>query len=118
MEYVTHDCDLLAIKTVKAFENYLQCLSAFKKEVGLIDVSNIHEICNAMTDKHGRLCRHVKHVERKDPKEEWPTEAIESIAGYMAYALMFINYYKLNDFIYVNMLSELQKSIRQHARKK
>jgi len=112
------ELQIQADKTTRSFMQYLNDLQRFKQLAGLKDVTNVHEICNSMTDKHGRICRHVKHMERKDPKPEWPDEVCESIAGYMAYTLMLINFYgpEVYDKMFPCMLKELEKSIKQHSK--
>ena len=110
----------LANKTAQAFIEYLANLQHFKEVAGLKDVKNIHEICNSMTDKHGRICRHVKHMSRNDKKPEWPNEVLESIAGYLAYTLMLLNYYgdELWPHLRPCIVKELEKAIKQHSEKK
>jgi len=112
---------LLANKTTRSFIEYLMNLQEFKEAADLKDISNIHEIATAMSDKHGRICRHIKHVERRDPRSDWPTDALESIAGYLAYVAMFLNHYWKDNFydrMESSMLNELEKAIQQHSKKK
>ena len=110
---------LLAEKTVYTFIEYLENLQKFKDHVGLKDVENMFEVATSIADKSGRICRQIKHIERKDPKENYKDEIIESIQGFLAYSQMVIRKYGIsNGYILVSVLSELQKSIKQHARKK
>jgi hypothetical protein len=102
-------CKLLAF-----YDSYGQ----WRKNNGLArKIGNIHEICNAMTDKHGRICRYVKHQERQDPKEDWPQGLIEALMGYFVYSAMLLEYYKLKEPEQLNgFLSELNKAVQQHKK--
>ena len=69
---------------VDSFNEFLKRYDQFRKQNGLSShISNVHEILTGMTDKHGRICRQVKHTERNDPKSDWPVAMTESIYGYI-----------------------------------
>jgi hypothetical protein len=70
-----------------------------------------------MTDKHGRICRHVKHVSRNDPKADWPNDALESMVGYLAYMDMLMTVYGLHPSMPQAMHVEMCKAIKQHSQK-
>lgn len=101
-----------------AFEYFLHVYSEWRRDVGLEKLPkrcvNIHELCNAMTDKHGRICRHVKHIEREDPKEGWQMEMSQSIMGYIVYMIMLTEYYRID--IGDGIITELNKAAQQHAK--
>ena len=96
----------------KAFEDTYKL---FREDSGLNKkVKNIHEILTAMTDKHGRICRYIKHQERKDPKDNWQEEMASSLTGYLSYALMLFEYYGID--ISKGMEKELNEAIKQHKK--
>lgn len=109
------ELSLLAEKTVKAFDEYLTSLAKFKIAAGLGSVNNVHEVCNAMTDKHGRICRLIKHAERNDPKTGWRIELCKNLSGYLAYSEMIIEKYNLINTMHTGMKVEMMDSVSQHA---
>jgi len=105
------------LDVVEQFEVFIRCHRDFRKYFGLKNkIANIHEILVAMTDKHGRICRYIKHQERKDPKDNWKSEIISSLTGYIVYALMLMEYYRID--ISEGMEKELNEAIKQHGKKK
>ena len=107
-------------------EDVVDALSVFfftydqwRKQNGLSgSIDNVHEICNSMTDKHGRICRQVKHVERNDPKSDWPTGMTEAMMGYLVYMIMLMNKYsdtKKPGGYRQGFLNELNAAIDQHS---
>jgi ATP/ADP translocase len=109
---------LLAGEVCSRFIKYLDSLQEFKNAVGLKEVPNIHEVLSSMSDKHGRICREVKHLEREDPRDNWANEMMESMSGYLAYMAMIIRRYNLSSEIRIGMYSELIKAVEQHSEEK
>jgi len=68
---------------VESFEDFLAIYQMFRTYNGLSkNINNVHEILTGMTDKHGRICRYIKHQERKDPKPDWPVGMTAAMTGY------------------------------------
>jgi hypothetical protein len=117
----------------QVFQRFLGVYDAFRDDNGLShSIGDVKEVCNAMTDKHSRIvselmnfmsinhgliCRHVKHMEREDPKDTWPDEVTEAMAGYLIYMRMILDYYPEMNIVQ-GFQDELQKAIDQHGRKK
>lgn len=98
-----------------SFNEFLETYMAFRKHNGLKNkIKNVHEIITAMTDKHGRICRYIKHQERKDPKSDWPKGMTEALTGYLVYSLMLLDYYGID--IQEGMINELNEAIKQHRK--
>ena len=98
-----------------AFSHFINTYVKFRRDNGLgHSVPSIHEVCNSMTDKHGRICRHVKHAERKDPKPDFPEVVAEELTGYLVFALMVAEKYGVN--MERGMAKELRKAIEQHSK--
>ena len=103
-------------EVVKLFEEFLCMYNDFRKTNGIKKkIKNVHEILTGMTDKHGRICRYIKHQERKDPKPDWPKGMIEAMTGYIVYLIMLLEYYKIDD-IGEGMINELNEAIKQHRK--
>jgi len=97
---------------------YFKGFEYFKTTHNLKELTDMFEVCTSLSDKHGRICRHLKHIERDDPKDNWPDEALESFQGYLAYFAMIISKYKISDEQLENaIVNELMKSIEQHTYK-
>ena len=109
------ELELLANRTASAFEEFISCLMQFKKIAGLKTIDNPYEVMTSMSDKTGRICRMVKHVERKDPKIDWRHEILQSLTGYLSYSEMLIQKYNMINILHSAMMSELQGSVSQHA---
>lgn len=100
---------------VESFKEFLHYYNSFRKFNGLNKkIKNIHEIITAMTDKHGRICRYIKHQERKDPKDNWQEEMSASFVGYLVYAIMLFEYYGID--ICKGMEKELNEAAKQHGK--
>ena len=98
----------------KLFNEFVSGYDYWRSLNGLTgSIDNIHEALTAMSDKHGRLCRQIKHFERNDPKPDWPEGMTESIVGYLIYALMVLKKYDVD--ILKGMKNELQNAADQHA---
>jgi hypothetical protein len=98
----------------EAFNNFLTVYRSFCENNGLSgNIDNVFEILTAMTDKHGRICRQVKHYERNDPKNDWPDALGESLTGFIVYSTMLLKRYNID--ITKSMIEELLASISQHA---
>lgn len=96
--------------------NYFTLLDEFKEKYNLYNLDNIHEVCNSMTDKHGRICRNVKHLERGDPRSQWKTEICESVGGWLCYMNMVLNKYGIEvDDLMKGLQSEMIKAVEQHS---
>ena len=106
----THD-------VAKLFNEFISGYDYWRSLNGLSSsTDNIHEALTAMSDKHGRLCRQIKHFERNDPKPDWPEGMTESIVGYLIYALMVLKKYDVD--ILKGMKNELQNAVDQHSGRK
>jgi hypothetical protein len=100
---------------VQCFNIFSSAYQNFRYYNGLNKkIKNVHEILTGMTDKHGRICRHIKHQERKDPKDNWKSEITSSFTGYIVYALMLMEHYGID--IGEGMEKELNEAIKQHGR--
>ena len=107
------DPKVTADDVAKALREFMRLHHQFKSDHGVKNyLSNIHEACNSMTDKHGRLCRQVKHAERNDPKEDFPESIAEDVAGYLNYGLMVLQNYNVD--LADGMKKELEKAAVQH----
>jgi hypothetical protein len=104
-----------ASAAAKSFSDFLAVYRRFRKDNSLGSPQSVHEICNSMSDKHGRICRYVKHAERNDPKKGFEAKMGGAFAGYMAYAIMVMDRYRVD--IERGMETEMKKAVRQHARK-
>ena len=100
-----------------AFQDFINQYHLFRKAHDLPGtIKNVHEVCNSMTDKHGRVCRYVKHQTRNDPKSDWPIGMIEAMMGYMVYMMLLLNYYKIDSKnIEIGIIDELEKALKQHG---
>jgi len=100
-----------------SFRDFVRQYHLFRKAYGLRgSIKNVHEVCNSMTDKHGRVCRYVKHQSRQDPKSDWPVGMIEAMMGYMVYMVMLLNYYEINSKdLESGIINELEKALQQHG---
>ena len=105
----------LARQVAEPFVTCLITWNQFKKLFRLEDVKDIQEVCNSITDKHGRVCRNVKHLERQDPRPDWISEMTDAIVGQLAYILMIVNKYELLDELSDSFVREMTKSIKQHS---
>ena len=101
-----------------SFKKFLSDYNSFRKKNGLDKrkISNVHEILTGMTDKHGRICRYIKHQERKDPKHGWTKSVAGDFVGYLVYAIMLLEHYNIN--VLDGMEDELNESVRQHSKNK
>jgi len=99
--------------------NFFGMYSHWRESNGLNgSLENVHEILTSMTDKYGRICRQVKHKERNDPKDNWPTGMGEDLMGFLAYTHLLLNYYDEDidiEDIRQGLINELNASIEQHG---
>jgi len=101
---------------VQSFAKFLQVYKSFRIDNGLDKgVGNIFEICTSMTDKHGRICRQIKHFERNDKKTDWPDAISEALTGYIVYAIMILEKYGID--VLDGMRKELGAAKKQWAKK-
>jgi len=101
----------------ESFRKFLLDYQLFRNMAGLTKkIDNVHEILTGMTDKHGRICRYIKHQERKDPKPDWPDGMTQAIVGYLVYAIMLLEHYGVN--IEGGMKKELEEAMKQYTIKK
>jgi hypothetical protein len=105
---------LMPKDVAKSFENFVGILELFRQMHGLKSPKKgAFEICTAMSDKLGRICRQVKHAERGDPKPDWPEGMTREIMGLLAYMIMLTQYFKVD--MTKGMVAELESTIRQYA---
>jgi len=96
------------------FNEFMRVYNNFRDDNGLSgSLDSVFEALTAMSDKHGRICRQVKHFERKDVKPDWPEGLTESLVGYIIYSLMILKKYDLD--ILKGMTNELQNAVDQHS---
>jgi len=101
---------------VESFKNFLLIYDSFRIKYGLNKkkIKNIYEILTGMADKQGRICRYIKHQERKDPKSDWPEGMVSAMTGMIVYMIMILDYYHLD--ISEGMKKELDEAIKQYAK--
>ena len=100
---------------INAFHVFLLYYQAFRNSNGLTKkIKNVHEILTAMSDKHGRICRNIKHQERKDPKDNWQNEISSALVGYIVYAIMLLENYNID--VSEGMKKELEEALKQHRK--
>jgi len=96
------------------FKDFVNFYNDFRKCNGLTKgIDNVYEVLTGMTDKHGRICRQIKHLERNDPKPDWPDGMIEAMTGYLIYMLMILEKYDAE--ISEGMRKELKSAISQYG---
>ena len=99
---------------VAAFAEFICVYIRWRTDHGLSgSIDNVHEICNAMTDKHGRICRQIKHISRNDPKDDWPLGMTSAATGYIVYLIMLLRKYEID--IAEGMFEELNEAVLQHS---
>ena len=97
-----------------AFEEFVSTYESFRESNGLKKgIPDPYEMLVAMSDKHGRVCRQIKHYERDEPKSDWPNAVGEAFTGYIIYMIMVLRKYNIK--IAEGMAAELESSARQHA---
>ena len=98
------------------FQDFLDTYDSFRETNGLSgSIANVYEILSAMSDKHGRICRQIKHYERKDAKPDWPNGMTEAMIGYIVYMIMLLKKYDVN--IKDGLIKELESSVAQYSKK-
>lgn len=103
-------------EVVLDFDLFLATYKLFREDYELDNsITNIHEILTAMTDKHGRICRYIKHQERNDPKDNWQEGMSMALTGYLVYAILLFEHYGIDTR--EGMIKELSESIKQHGGK-
>jgi len=70
------------------------------------------EICTSLSDKHGRICRQIKHAERNDSKSDWPQGMTEAMAGYIIYLEMLLEKYNITAS--EGWTNELESALNQY----
>ena len=103
------------IEVSDALDDFLDIYEKVRTVNGLKGISDSMEVCCAMADKHGRVCRLAKHAERNDPKPMWQEEMGEAISGYIAYAALLCEHYGIN--LTECFVNELDKAVEQHGKK-
>jgi hypothetical protein len=107
--------DIQIKNTADSFRRFLLDYQLFRNMSGFTKkIDNVHEILTGMTDKHGRICRYIKHQERKDPKSDWPDGMTQALVGYLIYAIMLLEHYGVN--IEDGMKKELEEAVKQHRK--
>ncbi len=102
--------DSISIGLSDMFSN----LDMFRDINDLKTVDCPFEICIAMSDKFGRICRQIKHMERSDPKPNCEEELLQELCGFIIYSNMLLNHYKIKPKLLLAMKSELTKAVNQH----
>jgi len=98
------------------FKEFMELQKRFRKDNNLnASIDNIYEVLTAMADKHGRICREIKHFERNDPKPDWPDGLSEAVTGYINYMIMVLEKYEID--IAKGMENELQSAVDQYGDK-
>ena len=104
-----------ATDVANSLEKFLYKYDTFRRQNGLSgEIDNVHEVLTAMSDKHGRICRNIKHTERSDPKDSWQKEISQALTGYIVYATMLLRRYKID--ITSGLVEELEESVKQHGK--
>ena len=98
---------------VDSWLNFLETYKDFREDNGLskADYSGF-EICTSLSDKHGRICRQIKHQEREDPKPDWPVGMEEAIAGYIIYVEMLLEKYGCD--MAQGLRNEIESALNQY----
>lgn len=98
------------------FDDFINVYDIWREENGLsVSVDNAYEITSSMADKLGRICRQVKHMERNDPKPDWPDGMTEDMVGLLVYMIMLKNHYNID--MTEGMKNEMEKAVEQHSKK-
>jgi hypothetical protein len=101
---------------VKSWSNFLNTYRKFRESNEMKEPSySAFEICTSLSDKHGRICRQVKHAERGDHKFDWPAGMTEAMAGYIVYLEMLLTKYKLSASD--GWVNELESALSQYKNK-
>jgi len=101
---------------IESYMEYQESFRRYKRLAGLKPIENAHECVSGTVDKLGRLTRHVKHNGRNDPKPNFPSDAVQSFAGILAYADMIMEGLDINDQQFVEgFAAELMKGVKQHG---
>ena len=101
---------------VESFERFLLSYNLLRKMSGMDKnkIKNVHEILTGMTDKHGRICRYIKHQERNDPKTDWPKGMTMAMTGLLVYMIMLLEHYDID--IKEGMINELNEALKQYKK--
>ena len=101
---------------VKAWLHFLKVYRRFRKDNGLAG-SNYggFELCTSLSDKHGRICRQIKHMERGDKKSDWPMGMTAAMTGYIVYCEMLLEKYGLD--MADGLRQELESALKQYQKK-
>lgn len=111
IEYLSH--------VKESLDNFLDYYFEFRNANNLpTELSSPFEAISSMADKLGRIARHVKHLERKDPKPNWNKELPQEMFGLLAYMVMLLDHYELALDFPEQAEQEMIKAIKQHAKKK
>jgi hypothetical protein len=112
-DYKPNQCNEVE-EVVEAFEDFLAKYDDFRANAGFSSkLPDIYEITTAMSDKHGRICRQIKHAERNDHKPDWPLGLTESLIGYIVYSTMILKKYDID--IAEGLRNELNEAVKQHG---
>ena len=99
-----------------AFDLFERYYARFRKRANLAPTKgNAYELTTALADKTGRICRLVKHAQRKDPVENTPEIMADCVAGVIVYLEMLIKKYKLD--MPAGFKRELKKAVAEHVKK-
>ena len=97
-----------------AFEDLMAQMATFRQMAGLKEtIDSGFEIALGAADKALRVGRHVKHVERNDPKPGFPLTMGQEIFGTFVYLCMIARKYKVD--MGESVVAELMKAAEQHG---
>ena len=97
-----------------AWKHFEETYKRFREDNKLFNGNyNAFEICTALSDKHGRICRQIKHAEREDHKPDWPDGMTEAMSGYLVYTFMLLEKYGCN--MEKGLRNELQSAVDQYS---
>jgi len=98
---------------INAWDKFILIYRKFRDSSGMSAPDySAFEICTSLSDKHGRICRQIKHAERNDAKSDWPQGMTEAMAGYIVYLEMLLDKYKISASD--GWRNELESALRQY----
>ena len=108
--------DATSERVAHRFSSFLESYKWFRHKNSLSgSIENPHETHGAANEKLARMFRQIKHVERNDPKDDWPDVMAEHATGVIIYMIMLLDHYGV-DFTQ-GMIKELNKAAEQHSKK-
>jgi hypothetical protein len=104
-----------------AFQYFVEIYEKFREDNGLSNTPKVvlaskrFEMCAALMDKGGRIARQIKHMEKNDPKPDWPEGMTEAMTGFIIYMLLILDSYNLK--MRNGMVKELKSALKQYGDK-